>query len=176
MAALSDRLPFPDDAIPEGPVAGPLLLAAPLILFAREQGHVLHAPLGRGDHPLCTPEGVARRASRCRYRGTGHAGALPGGPDAPRGPTGAAASVAAADWDVLERFAAKTLVPETAASRALGAGSRRCLPRLKEPEPVQVSVAEIFARSRAALLAHGAGRGRRRPWPAPSRGQRKPAT
>jgi hypothetical protein len=23
MAALSDRLPFPDDAIPEGPVAGP---------------------------------------------------------------------------------------------------------------------------------------------------------
>jgi hypothetical protein len=29
---------LPDDAIPEGPVAGPLLLAAPLILFAREQG------------------------------------------------------------------------------------------------------------------------------------------
>jgi hypothetical protein len=41
---------------------------------------------------------------------------------------------------------------------------------------MQVSVAEIFERSRAALLAHGAGRWQAEPWPAPSRGPRKPAT
>jgi hypothetical protein len=41
---------------------------------------------------------------------------------------------------------------------------------------MQVSVAEIFARSRAALLAHGAGAWQAETVAAPWRGPRKPAT
>jgi hypothetical protein len=122
MAALSDRLPFPDDAIPEGPVAGPLLLAAPLILFAREQG-TSHTLRWDGAIIHCAPDGVVAQGSLdADIAARVVLEPSPGGPDAPRGPDWKSRILAAADWDVLERFAAKTLVPDTAASRALGAG------------------------------------------------------
>jgi hypothetical protein len=123
MAALSDRLPFPDDAIPEGPGGGTPVAGRALDPFRAGTGHVPYAPLGRGDHPLCTPTGVVAQGSLdADIAARVVLEPSPGGPDAPRGPDWKSRILAAADWDVLERFAAKTLVPDTAASRALGAG------------------------------------------------------
>jgi hypothetical protein len=122
MAALSDRMPFPDDAIPEGPVAAPLLLAAPLILFAREQG-TAHTLRWDGAMIRCAPDGVVAQGAVDADVGFGiMLDPSPGSPDAPRGPDWRSRILSAGDWDVLERLAAKTLVPETAASRTLGAG------------------------------------------------------
>jgi hypothetical protein len=122
MAALSDRLPFPDDAIPEGPVAGPLLLAAPLILMAREQG-VSYTLRWDGAVLRCTPGGVAAEGDVDCDVATGVTlDPAPGSPAEPVPPDWRSRPVAKGDWDVLEQFAAKTLVPETEASRAAGAG------------------------------------------------------
>ena len=122
MVGLSDRLPFPEEAVPDGPVAAPLLLAAPLILFAREQDTAF--TLGWDGAMLrCTPEGViaqgavdadvARTVSLERSLG-GHARTCR--------TDWRSRGVPVADWERLEHLAARTLVPETAASRARGAG------------------------------------------------------
>jgi hypothetical protein len=122
MAALSDRLPFADEAIPEGPVAAPLMLAAPLIVIAREQG-VSYTLRWEGAVLRCTPEGIVAEGEVDAGITTAITlDPAPGSPAAPVPPDWRSRSVDAADWAVLERFAAKTLVPETPASRAAGAG------------------------------------------------------
>lgn len=122
MVSLSDRLPFPEEAIPAGPVTGPLMLAAPLIPFAREQavaftlrwdGAVLH----------CTPGGILAKGDlRAEVAAGVTLDSAPVSLIAQRGPDWRSRLVAAADWNCLDSLAARTLVPETAASRARGAG------------------------------------------------------
>ncbi len=122
LAALSDRLPFLDDALPCGPVRAPLLLAAPVILLAREQG-AAYTLAWEGAVLRCTPEGVSAKGNVDAPRAASVSlEPAPGSPATPRAPDWRGRGVAAGDWDTLERLAARTLVPETEASRARGAG------------------------------------------------------
>jgi hypothetical protein len=122
LAALSDRLPFLDDALPDGPVRAPLLLAAPVILLAREQG-AAYTLSWEGAVLRCTQEGVsAEGAVDAPLAAFVSLEAAPGSLGRPRAPDWRSRSIAESDWDMLERLAAKTLVPETEASRARGAG------------------------------------------------------
>ncbi len=128
MAALSDRLPFPDDAIPTGTVAGPLMLAAPLILFARQ--HAVGFTLRWNGATLrCGPDGVDAKGAVDANAARGLVlEPSPGEIAATRKPDWRSRIVDATDWDVLDSFAARTLVPETAASRAMGAGPAHTSP------------------------------------------------
>lgn len=122
MVTLSDRLPFTEDAVPEGAVAGPLLLAAPLILAARESG-TSFTLAWEGAVLHCMPEGVVAqgaldRAVAERVTVT----PAPGGAGQGAGPDWRSRAVDHGDWTRLEALAARTLVPETEASRAAGAG------------------------------------------------------
>jgi hypothetical protein len=122
MVALSDRLPFPEEAMPTGPVAAPLLLAAPLILFARERG-LAFTLAWDGAMLRCTPEGVTAHGAVGAE--TAERVSLEPSPDGHTEPCPIdwrSRAVRLCDWDRLEHLAARTLVPETAASRARGAG------------------------------------------------------
>lgn len=122
LAVLSDRLPFLDDALPYGPVRAPLLLAAPVILLAREQG-AAYTLSWEGAVLRCTQEGVSAEGAVDAPRAASVSlEAAPGSPARPRTPDWRSRSIAESDWDMLERLAARTLVPETEASRARGAG------------------------------------------------------
>ena len=122
LAALSDRLPFLDGAPRRGPVRAPLLLAAPVILLAREQG-AAYTLSWEGAVLRCTPGGVsAEGAIDAPIATCVTLEPAPGSPAEPRTPDWRSRRVAARDWDRLERLAARTLVPETEASRARGAG------------------------------------------------------
>jgi hypothetical protein len=114
---------------------GPLLLAAPLILIAREQGtsHTLRwdgaisaAPPTAWSAQGSVDADIAARVSRWSPPRAGpmRRVARLAQPHPSRRRLGRAGTLAA-----------KTLVPETAASRALGAGPADTSVRLKEPEP-----------------------------------------
>jgi len=125
LASLSDRAGeiAGSREIALGPVAAPLLLAGPLLLAARrlDTAFALSWP---GAEILCTPQGVIAPApaggwpkyvERLQVRRADPVdGATP--PDWHSRP------VAADCWASLEARAARTLVPESAASRARGAG------------------------------------------------------
>lgn len=122
MAALSDRLDRDGAGLPEGPVAAPLMLAAPLLLAARSEGlsGTLTWP---GAAIRFGPDGVvasgvldAPEADRVTLRiGRTAGGAMQGGDWRGR-------AVDARDWAALERLAARMLVPESEGSRRGGAG------------------------------------------------------
>ena len=122
LAALSDRLPVLDGAPPRGAVRAPLLLAAPVILLAREQG-AAYMLTWEGAVLRCAPGGVsAEGAVDAPSAACVTLQPAPGIPAEPRAPDWRSRSIAESDWDRLERLAARTLVPETEASRARGAG------------------------------------------------------
>ena len=120
MARLSDGDPL-QCASNWGEVAGPLLLAAALLVHAQRSGRIFELSWPGGS-VICAPEG-------CRMMG-----ALPAGRaavsiqslDAAPLPLVSARcdsrAVPASAWQRLEDLAARTYVPETEASRAAGAG------------------------------------------------------
>jgi hypothetical protein len=141
---------------PEGPVAAPLMLAAPLILIAREQGtsYTLRWD-GRGAALHARGRGAQGDVTPTRLRVT--LDPAPGGPAAPVPPDWRSRSRGrgrlgrAGDGSRRRRWCPKPPPP------GRRGGARRCIGRLKGGPIMQVSVAEILERSRAALLAHGAG-------------------
>lgn len=123
MTALSDRLPSVEDGVPVGPVDSPLLLAAPLIMYAQAHGLTYRLAWDTGA-VVCGPSGVVAEGTLDAPKTAWIAlETLEHASDQSRGPSWQSRLIAARDWDYLEVLAARTLVPETEASRALGAGA-----------------------------------------------------
>lgn len=123
MTALSDRLPSVEDGVPVGPVDSPLLLAAPLITYAQAHGLTYRLAWDTGA-VVCGPSGVVAEGTLdAPIAASITLEQLQDDLTQSRGPTWRSRSVAAQDWEHLEALAARTLVPETETSRALGAGA-----------------------------------------------------
>lgn len=104
-------------------VTGPLLLAAPLHLAARRLG-LSFALTWDGVDVWCTRDGIGYRRGPVEWPATGgniRIGLDPS-PAKVQPVRARGCMIAEADWRRLEKLAAATLVPESAASRAKGAG------------------------------------------------------
>jgi len=129
MAQLADRIGEITAATPyrQGPLAGPLLAIAPAMLAASRLGRCYCVAVG-GLEAICTPDGVVLSGQIDAAAEADEvivAMAAPPPTVALRQPSAASREVAADAWARLEALAAKTLVPETPASRLSGAAADR---------------------------------------------------
>jgi hypothetical protein len=117
MAALSDD----PRAVPQGQVAAPLLLAAPLLMAARKGAAATLR--WEGADIGCSGVGVVADGAldAAIAEGLSVETEAPG-TGVPRPPDWRSRPVDPAHWAALEALAAQTLVPETEASRRAGAG------------------------------------------------------
>lgn len=116
MVALMDD-PAQTDVV-LGPVAGPLLVAAAFLHAGSDHWRIDAG--GGGLH--CGPNGIVGNQDFAFGDIAEVALARSAPAETARGPSWASQPVDPQDWQALEAYAARTYVPETAASRASGAG------------------------------------------------------
>ena len=121
---LSDMVALADCPLEEeqviAPLAAPVLLLAPLLLCAQDQ-QAWHVTWDGGEI-WCGASGIASSGAPL-HKGVQQLKITPSTPPvSPRPRDWRARSVPDEAWQILEDFAARTYVPESAASRASGAG------------------------------------------------------